>query len=365
MVVLALLLLNVPAAALLAAAQIDWDPRPASVWAALFLGVYSLAHAAALHDAVTPWVSVRRHKATAAGLMVVTVAMAGPVTWAAEQGGAPWAWGAGFALGALVLLAPTVYGAGIATVTGLGGGLLAVLNGADPGDMVVFMLVTATAAAAMGAVTVWLLSALVQAERGSQAQAMLAVTEERLRIARDLHDAAAQDLTVIGLIAELAEDMAGSDARQSARLARQIRDRANAALHQTRAALRGVDPLDLDGQLRTATQVLTCAGVATTIHDSLDRLPQPLSNYLASVVREAITNILRHSDATTCVISLTPYGEGIRLTVVNDRPHEPTGQPGTGLRGITERGRPMAATVTTFMTSDVFTLQVDAPREAK
>lgn len=359
--VLTLLLLNVPAALLLAASQLVLVPAPFVLWGFGLLAGYAACLVLALHSAVTPWTSPVRRRVAAVCLMIITVALAGPLTVAAEPGATPWAWVAGFAIGALAVLYPSVLGLALGAGTALAGGLWSVMLGAAVRDLVVFTLVTATAVAATSALTVWLLGVLVQTETGRYAHTALAVTQERLRIARDLHDALVQNLTAIALKAELAEDLAGEHPQESAQQSRDIRALAQAGLHQTRSTLEGLDPLDLEQQLSTAAQVLRSAGVEVRVDADTRTLIPEVSRYLAAVVREGTTNVLRHSDATACTISLHEDQAGTHLKVINDRPRRASGVAGTGLRGLTDRGRDLGATLTTSLTKDQFVLEAQVP----
>ena len=361
--VMALLLLNVPAAVLLAASQLALRPTVAVIWSIGLLVGYAACLVLALHSAVTPWVSMARKRVVAVALVLVTVGLSGPLTLAAETGATPWAWVAGFTIGALAVLYPTVRGLALGVGMSLAGGLCSVLLGASVRDLVVFTLITAMAVAATSALTVWLLSVLVQTETAKHAHTALAVTQERLRIARDMHDALVQNLTVIALKAELAEELATERPEDSAQQAREIRTLAHAGLQQTRSTLEGLDPLDLEKQLRTAAQILGSAGVVVHVDADTPVLSPAVSRYLAAVVRESTTNVLRHSDARACAFSLHLTETGASLRIINDRPHPSSGSAGTGLRGLTDRGRHLRASLTTTRTADEFVLQTDVPGE--
>lgn len=359
--VLGLLLLNVPSAVLLAVSQLGPASAAALVGCATLLAGYAVCLVLTLHAAVTPWVGPTRRRVTGTCLTFVTVALAGPMTAAAEPGATPWAWVAGFAVGALAVVYPSAQGLVLGVATALAGGVWTVLLGASVRDLVVFTLVTATAVVATSALTVWLLRVLVRTESTSAAHTALALTQERLRIARDLHDALAQHLTVIALKTELAEDLATERPDEAAQQSREIRALARSGLQQIRSTLEGLDPLDLEPQLRTAERVLTSAGVEVRVRGGAPALDPDVSAYLAAVVRESTTNVLRHSDATACTIALDQDGSGTHLSVVNDRPRPSVGRPGTGLRGLTDRGRHLGATLTTRLTTDRFVLQTQVP----
>lgn len=359
--VLALLLLNVPTAVLLTVSQLGPGRAPLLAWCAGLLAAYATCLVLTLHAAVTPWVSLARKRVAATCLMLVTVAMAGPLTAATAPDATPWAWSAGFAIGALIVLYPSLRGLALGAGTALAGGTWSALLGAAVRDLVVFTLITAVAVAATSALTVWLLAVLVQTETARQAHTALVLTQERLRIARDLHDALVQNLTVIALKAELVEELATERPQDAAQQSREIRALAQAGLHQTRSTLEGLDPLDLEQQLSTAAQVLESAGVEVRVDADARTLAPEVSRYLAAVVREGTTNVLRHSDARVCTISLHRDQAGAHLKVINDRPHRASGPAGTGVRGLTDRGRDLGATLSTSLTTDQFVLDARVP----
>lgn len=361
LLVLTLLLLNLPIVLLLASSQVRWVPGAPALGVTLLLLGYAVTQGLVLHGAVTPWVDGAGPQVADLGLVLSTVALAGPLTLLAEPSAVPWSWVAGFAVGALVVLHPCGRGAVLVAAVVLGGGAVSVLLGGGLRDLLVLTLVTAVGVAGMGALTVWLLRLLIASETGREARTALAVTQERLRLTRDLHDVLAQNLTVIALKAELVADLTVADSAASSGQAREIRTLAEAGLQRARATLRGHDPLDLDEQLRTAVRVLASAGIATQV-DATPVGTGDASRYLAAVVREGATNVLRHSGATTCAITVTTGPGGARLAMTNDRPHPPTGPSGTGLRGLAERGHPLGACVSSAVVGESFVLQVDVPR---
>ncbi len=358
LLVLGLLLVNVPGALVLTVRHTVWALVPGAVWSGILLVGYAAAQAAVLRAAVTPWVGARRRDLAGVALALSTVLLAGPLGVSAAAGTAPWAWPAGFALGALALLYPSGWGAALGPAMAVAGGTISVVLGSPVRDLVVFMVVTGAGAVASGAVVVWLLRLLIRSESAREAGVSLAVSQERLRVARDLHDLLVQSLTVIALKAELAEQQAGAPGT-SVQQARDIRTLAADTLVKTRLALRGYDTLDLAEQLRTAGLVLSCAGVATDISLPPGGLPSgQISQYLAAVVREGLTNVLRHSDATACTITVAQTETDYRLRIVNDQPHPgDPGMGGMGLRGLRERGQAVKAALTAGPQAEMFVLE--------
>src|SRR5918993_2774789 len=305
LVVLAVLLTNVGWVVALPV-LLTRPPTPAAaILFGVLLALLVAAYVLLLRAAVTPWVPQRMRVGLLVALVAVTVAL-GPVCarWA-EPGQEPWAWLVGFAAG----MAPLVLRWRPAVLLGVGLTGAAVLGAVLAGQSVVqTVVITAGIAAvviAMGQVTVWLLRMLVAAEAGWEAEASLAVSEERLRFARELHDVLGHRLGLIALQAEVA----GSE---------EIRDLATTTLREVRAAVHGYGTVDLAEQLDTARLVLTSAGVDLQIKADPVDLDPAASQLVAATVREAVTNLLRHSEPRQVSLALTRTGATVTLVVSND-----------------------------------------------
>jgi two-component system, NarL family, sensor histidine kinase DesK len=136
--------------------------------------------------------------------------------------------------------------------------------------------------------------------------ARAAAAEERLRIARDLHDLLGHSLSLITLKAELAGRVIGSDPERAAKEIAELESVARQSLSDVREAVAGFRQPDLAGELAAARQMLDAAGISATI-ESIDtaRLPQEVDAALAWAVREGTTNVVRHSRATHVVILIS------------------------------------------------------------
>lgn len=180
----------------------------------------------------------------------------------------------------------------------------------------------------------WLWRMIKEACDSRDAKAGLAVSEERLRFARDLHDLLGHSLSVISLKSELAAKLAAKDpGRASAEMA-EVRRLAAESLTEVDAAVQGYRMLDLDLELTGVRAALEAAGAQCVIEASTEDLAPATRALLAWVVREGATNILKHSTATRCVITLDQGVLEIRNDGVHaDRPDEG----GSGLRGLGER----------------------------
>jgi two-component system sensor histidine kinase DesK len=140
--------------------------------------------------------------------------------------------------------------------------------------------------------------------------ARLAVAEERLRFARDLHDLLGHSLSAIALKSELAArllpDIPGT--RKAAAEVRDIHGVARAALREVREAVVGYRQLALGEELAGAREMLEAAGISCRIENGAGPLPKPVEALLAWVVREGTTNVIRHSRARRCDIRLARQG---------------------------------------------------------
>ncbi|TDC98413.1 histidine kinase [Actinomadura sp. 7K507] len=205
--------------------------------------------------------------------------------------------------------------------------------------------------AAMVAVTAWMMLGTLWAwdlaDRLNQARGMaaeLAVKDERLRFAADLHDIQGHHLQVIALKSELAARLAGADPRQAAAEMTEVHQLAVGALRDTRAVVQGYRRTTLEEELANAAKVLTAAGIDTRVEPDAGAgggagaLPDACRHLLGLVMREATTNILRHSRARHATIGYRAADGSARLRVRNDGAAGASGPgAGTGLRALTDR----------------------------
>jgi DNA-binding NarL/FixJ family response regulator len=143
----------------------------------------------------------------------------------------------------------------------------------------------------------------------------LAVAEERARLAQDLHDTLGASLTGVALRTAVAERMIIRDPARARTELHAVRTMANAALLDVRQVAHARLRTQFDEELSTAIDLLETAGVLVVC--TIDEQPTgDRADVLALVLREAITNVLRHSDATVCTIATS--GD-LTLTVL-DKP---------------------------------------------
>ncbi|GAA3580955.1 hypothetical protein GCM10022419_073050 [Nonomuraea rosea] len=183
---------------------------------------------------------------------------------------------------------------------------------------------------------IWMLA--VQAYEGRAAHTRLALAEERLRFARDLHDLVGHQLSAIAVKTELAVRMSDVDTKAAKAEMSEVNALTRKALRELRQAVRGYRELDLAAELDSVKGVLEAAGVRCEVHLPYRDLPQEMAPVFAYAVREAVTNVLKHSDATSCDITLRFTGKQAELRVVNDGvARRQAADLGSGLAGMRER----------------------------
>jgi two-component system sensor histidine kinase DesK len=161
--------------------------------------------------------------------------------------------------------------------------------------------------------------------------ARAAVAEERLRIARDLHDLLGHSLSLITLKAELAGRVIGADPDRAAREIAELELVARQSLSDVREAVAGFRQPDLAGELVAARQLLEAAGIASEISAAGARdLPQEVDAALAWAVREGTTNVVRHSKATYVAIRVTSGAATVTAEISDNGPAAAEAGPGAG-----------------------------------
>lgn len=192
--------------------------------------------------------------------------------------------------------------------------------------------------------------------------AAVAVTRERLRIARDAHDTLGLGLSTIALKSDLAQTLLDRDDPRAHREIVHMLHLTRTAASDAESLVHGAPALDLDAELATARDVLTTAGVATTITRTDVPLDAATRSELAAILREAVTNVLRHSTAETCRIELACRDGEVSLTVGNDGV-VPNGRatPGQGLVNIAARTARMGGSTNTEADGYRFAIVVGVP----
>ena len=160
-------------------------------------------------------------------------------------------------------------------------------------------------------------------ERSRDAHAARARAEERLRIARELHDAVAHRMTVIVLQAGAARRVWGHDAAAARIAVEALTGVARETLSDLRAALRGAAPARVD-QLDELVVRVRPLGLDVSIVRDVDAVPADLDHPVYAVVQEALTNAARHAAPTTVEIAIRRDAGDLLVTVSDTGP-----RPGT------------------------------------
>jgi two-component system sensor histidine kinase DesK len=197
------------------------------------------------------------------------------------------------------------------------------------------------------------------------ALADVASRAERRRAGRDLHDTLGQRLSAISIKGDLACALWPDRPEAAAREIGEIATIATQAWHELDSVARDAQEVAFADETARAVALLHSAGVLTEVRDRRPPLPPDVDRLLGWAVREASTNLLRHSAAATCAISVGPGGPGVLLEVVNDGAGRSSGRLG-GLAGLAERARALDGVVAAGRVGrEGFRLQVAVPLEPR
>jgi two-component system sensor histidine kinase DesK len=166
--------------------------------------------------------------------------------------------------------------------------------------------------------------------------AHLAKLAERERIARDLHDVLGHTLSVVVLKSELAGKVMERDPERARKEIGEVEHIARKALSEVREAIRGYRSEGLAAEINRAQKTLDAAGVTLEWEAKPLQLAPAEETVLSLIVREAVTNIVRHAQASHCRLEFAENGGGTAL-VVEDNGRGGIQQEGNGLRGMRER----------------------------
>ncbi len=176
--------------------------------------------------------------------------------------------------------------------------------------------------------------------------ARLAVNEERLRFARDLHDTLGQGLAMIVLKSEVAARRLPADAEDSVRQElHEIVGVARKSLNDVREAVSGYRRPTLPGEISSARAALRAAGITFVVTDRLGPLPPDKDAVLAWCLREAVTNVVKHSGAARCELSLARDDGQATMSVSDDGRGATSLIGGSGIAGMRERAELAGGTV--------------------
>jgi two-component system sensor histidine kinase DesK len=172
----------------------------------------------------------------------------------------------------------------------------------------------------------------------------LAKTAERERIARDMHDVLGHSLSVIVLKSELARRLLASEPARAALEIAEIEAAARQALGEVRKTLTGYRSEGFASELTRAARILETAGVRLNKPVQAPYLTPRHEATLSLVLREAVTNIVRHAGASECSIEVSTAKDSTQLVIADDGRGD-IRQEGNGLRGMRERVRELGGSL--------------------
>jgi two-component system, NarL family, sensor histidine kinase DesK len=183
-------------------------------------------------------------------------------------------------------------------------------------------------------------------QRAQQDVRALAVAAERERIARDLHDVLGHTLTLVSVKADLAAKLAARDPSRAQQEMEDVRDAARDALAQIRQAVTGMHRPALAAELAAARRTLAAADVAFLAEADALPLPAALDATAAMILREAVTNVVRHASAASCRVAVRRTGNGDIQMSIEDDGRGGVAQEGNGLAGMRARVAAAGGTLT-------------------
>lgn len=181
-----------------------------------------------------------------------------------------------------------------------------------------------------------------QLEHARERIAELIILEERERIARDLHDILGQKLSLIGLKSDLAARLVSKNTEAAEKELMDIRQTASAALKEVRDLVDDIRMIKLAEELIRVRQVLKAAEMTFTVKGDpqFTNIPPLVENVLSMCLKEAVTNVVKHSYASACHIRFEQLPEEFSIRIQDDGigiPAKGWNLPGNGLKGIRER----------------------------
>lgn len=214
----------------------------------------------------------------------------------------------------------------------------------------------------MTVASLWWWDVLVTLDRARASEARLAATQERLRVATDVHDLQGHHLQVIALQLELAERLMSRDPDAALEQLRASRASVDEARQGTRDLALRFRSVPLADELANAVDLLRAAGTTADAVVDVDANDAP-GAVLGPVIRETTTNVLRHGAGKWARLSLTRAGSGWRYEISNDSGPDPDREGGSGIDGLRRRAAEVGGTLDIRREKHEFTLTMTVPGE--
>lgn len=181
-----------------------------------------------------------------------------------------------------------------------------------------------------------------QLEVANERISELIVYKERQRIARDLHDTLGHKLSLIGLKSDLVGKLIALDPARAEQELNDIRNTASIALKEVRELVSDMRSTNIKKELIRVSEILMAADIELIIHGNLDFATESplIENVLSMCMKEAVTNVVKHSYAKKCEISFLGKDDAFEMEVKDDGigiPGDGEHLPGSGLEGMRER----------------------------
>jgi two-component system sensor histidine kinase DesK len=182
-------------------------------------------------------------------------------------------------------------------------------------------------------------AAVIQVVRANEALAetraelaRLAAENERIRIARDLHDLLGHSLTTITVKAGLARKLGGADPEGAVAQITEVEDLCRRVLADVRAAVSGYREVTLTSELARGRELLRACGIAADLPTATDVADPAHQELFGWAVREGLTNVIRHARARSCQVRVSASS----VEIIDDGQGS-AAAPGNGLSGLRER----------------------------
>ncbi|HEX8869079.1 MAG TPA: histidine kinase [Lentzea sp.] len=270
----------------------------------------------------------------------------------------------GFLAGSAALLLPRASGWTGFCVVVAGQGVLSGAYGYGPVEIAYSVMATINHGLALYALT-RLRSMVTELHEAREELATAAVTQERLRFARDLHDLLGYSLSAITLKCELTHRLVTVDPDRARQELTEVLEISRQALADVRSVALSYRELSFDEETQSAQALLTAADIDVTVRiDRCDELPQDVKTVLATVLREGVTNLLRHSKAECCEIVLSRSPSLVTMDIVNDGipVNGRKSRDGSGIGNLTTRVRALGGSLHAGLTSEhTYRLRAEIP----
>jgi two-component system, NarL family, sensor histidine kinase DesK len=267
--------------------------------------------------------------------------------------GAEWGGMAGFFGGSILLLVPGLAAWALFAAVVLSMLIVPIVTGLDAYNVAYLTVATMDIGLVVfGLSRLTLVIRYLHATRAELAQ--LAVVRERMRFARDLHDLLGYSLSAITLKAELTRRLVGVNPERARDELADLLDVSRQALADVRMVASGYRNMSLSKEAASVVSLLATAGITAQVEINCGALDEGIDTVLATVLREAVTNMLRHSTAQNCTVEANVSDDAATLRVTNDGVPGPAAsrRDGGGLDNLASRLEAVGGSLTTRVGDD-------------